>query len=353
MSLLLNAIRTLALFARSHRWKLMAFVPLTSLWILLFFPYTDFRSLAVTRAEPLKASGITVDFASLSLSAPFGLHFTDFQIVKSGLEQILIDSVEISPSLSSLFYPLTGQGAEATVQLDGLFGGSVQASVSQKKLTQPTGETPGSESGRLFSLRVLGSEIDANVLSRWLSRSGLMNLKGMKGQVSLRFNAELSPGSRTLPNGEFDIEATQVQLPSISIPVQGSEVRLPKLMFSQMSIESSTENGVLNLDSIRLGQIQQDALSGSLSGIIPLSFLRLALPQTDPGAGQKLQLKLDITFKRRLYEEMMRYGGGGLLFIALDVCKAPAAKGAASEDLRFNCKIEVDSPYSQPRFSKI
>ena len=357
MGSIINAIRVLSQFAKSHRWKLAAFVPLVAIWCLVFFPYTDLRSVAVTRLDALKANGITLDFRSLNLNFPLSLRFTDVQIVRMGFEQIKLDSLEISPALSSLFFPITGRGAQASLSVGGLFGGLLEATIAQKKGSQAAAASSESETAPLsglIALKLNGSAIDAGQLTQWLSRSGLFRLKGMTGEVSLDLNAEIPLGAGSFPVGQLNVNGDQLKLPSIAIPLQGSEVRIPKLSLTKLILQGSTENGVINLETIQLGQSQKDALSGKISGVIPMGFLRPGLAAIEPGApAPKLELRLDLTFKKRLHEEMMRYGGGGLLFIALDACKTNPQAGSPPGDMRFNCKIELDSPFSQPRITKI
>jgi len=277
-----------------HKGKIAFTIFFAAIIFVMIFPFSDLSDFVTDQIATQTQGRVFVQFGDLD----FGLIPTasvtgeDVLVEAAGLPAIPIKRFTIWPSIMSLMSANSNpnQIPHFSMDAEGVFGGDFEASLGSGK-----GEN------KEIPMTLVQFEGDKLNLDKVASVAQLP--MKMRGVASFKGKLNFDPTFQVQPEGDVEVQGSQVQIPPGNIPSQLGPIFIPGFSWAQLLLKGRVSNGNLYLDDATLGK-QADALYARVKG-------QMGLP-VRPGAGAQVttfDLKIDLQVNPTVAKELGTFLG--------------------------------------------
>lgn len=281
---MMDAIIKLFRFVWGQKWKIVATLCFTLMFLFLMFPFKDLNDFISGKVSQLTQNQVYLQFDDMSINPVLAAISLDGVLVEtSTIDGININSIAASPSLAALVKRQPGGKLTA----EGFLGGNIEAKLTPLETL---------ESGALKAK----VEIATEGLSLKDLRDTLKLQIPLKGSTNINTTLTADMSFKEQPDGDVAIVIDNFEMPSSSInsPNFGS-LSLPEIKFKQIDLRGKLSNGKLIIENAKLGNSSDD-LSGTLKGDIAIRIENVG-GQARPMMGG-YNLSIDLTAKPAFVE---------------------------------------------------
>lgn len=295
---------------KAHRGKIFLGVVSFFIFSVLIFPYSETSDWISNLVADSTQNQVQVRFdkLGLSLSPGLGLRFRQANVRVNGLGKFEMDTLNVAPSVSSIFSSIPYGAVSAT----GLLGKASLLEISLKSGSR-------SESGT-----------DRQKLEIHAEKMGLAELKELadlplllKGEAGLSIKSQFDLAMSEPPEGDFQLDVDQFDVPSQIVNTPGGPLSVPELKFSGATFRGKLNAGRLVIEEGHLGT-DKDEVFGNLTGSVGIAIQKQNTIVAKP---TNYTFDLDLKMKPRMEEKL------SLFLIPLDSFKT-TDKGLTRYQLR-------------------
>ncbi len=331
MNELIGALRSFFQMLLRNKWKI-ALIPLIAIaWVPFLFPYSDLRSVVATNLSRAIGNGTAIDFSHINLAFgfPIALELEGFEFEGPGLPPITADRLVAKPSLSSVFT----QSPAGAIEADGLFNGSVIASLSSGAKLKAGGSRQ--------EIKADLSGIQLSSLTEALRRAGMMSFD-IQGALDTNATFSIDPAFADQPQGEVFLQAKSISIPSVAIPIPNmGPVQTPSLQLGRLELKGRMAEGKVQIEDFTFGQ-GKDSLSGRVKGEMNVT-LRKDEQQVRMVPGS-FDLRVELNVSKSLMDAMSKSG------VALALLMVDKYKTTSGENLKYAFRVRAPAFGAQPTF---
>lgn len=263
-----------------HKKKILVIIASAIIFALWLFPYEDISDLVTEKIAQASQNQVFVTFEKLSLSflPVLGLEMQEVKLELQDLPAIEVKALSIYPSLLSLLKMKPGFVAN----MEDFMKGNVQLTLK-----------PGVSENENVNMQNIDLEVENLDLAQ-LKNFIRIPLE-IRGIASFVITADIDPKMNEQPDGELSLTASQLTLPSTSVPTQFGELPLPEMSFANWLMKGRLVGGDLIIEQLELGS-KSDPLSVRMKGRMGLKFMPMPNGGIAPQPGA-YDLKLEINSK--------------------------------------------------------
>lgn len=284
MKNVLDLVRNLL---RYHKLKFVSVFLFALIFAVLIFPYNDLRDIITRKISEATDKSVYLQFKSMSLAFPLGLHVEDVLIETPSLPTLSARSMTLVPG----FLGLLTASPSGSVSAEGLFKGSFEASLKSGDKTKA--------GVRKQVIDVAIEKIALQSLSEFLRSAEFMSLV-MQGSLSMKTNVQVDPNFETQPGGTVDVRIASFVIPNPTVQTPLGPFQMPTMKWDKFNLKGKMADGRLVIEDLTIGDAAKDEIFGKVTGSVNLAFRGKGAQARPEFSGY--DLKLDLSVKNSFVE---------------------------------------------------
>ncbi|MCB0394801.1 MAG: type II secretion system protein GspN [Bdellovibrionales bacterium] len=289
-------------------------------FFFVLFPINDLKDRVISLVSEGSQNQVYLQFEEMNLDivpTP-GMTLTEVEVDAVGFESIKADSVSVRPTIGTLLTGWMTNKVGGTAVMSGIFGGEAKV---YGKVIDPSPENFSIE----YDLNLADTQIGSVI--KWLPVDG-----NLQGSLNAESSGTLDLTYKTQPNLTFKAEASSLKIVSLSFPTPLGPFTLPPMKVNQFVLAGNWQEGVLNLEDVRIGK-DRDDLEGTIKGTVNLRMVN----------GRVMPEKYNLSFRFKISSGIQNQFGAILEGLGI-------SKFKSGENYSFKAE---GTPYEMPRFSRL
>jgi type II secretion system protein N len=256
---MMNSIILAFRFLLNHKWKISLVFILTFVFLFLLFPLTDLNDFISAKVSQMTNNKVFLQFEEMQFNPLSTTLSLDHVVLETDtIDNLTIENISATPSLSALFSKQPGGKISATGLLDGSL--SIKMTPAGPRKSESTTADAGLQKS---DIEFVAEKISIKKIKNLLS----LNFP-ISGSMDLLASLNIDPAFIDQPDGDLQIQIQKFELQStsIQIPEMGS-INLPELKFLKSEFKGKIQNGRFVIENGQLG-LPTDDFFGSIKGDI-------------------------------------------------------------------------------------